>query len=919
MKKVRNILFILSFFSLSLTQTVRAQTCLSLYPVPFYDCVSGLAVTNYTLAGGIAPYSYTIVQAGTPQTTVTSGAITALNGTFSPLGIGNYTIFMVDPNGCSTDQPLLITANLLTAPSATITTASVTCNGANNGSATAIPPSPPSFSANPGFTWMPGGINTPTLGNMIGGMVYTLTIRDAKGCEIKSLVTVPEPPPIVSTLVSNSITCFGGVLNTQISTTGTIGATSYSVDGNQIIGNNVIGLSPGQHVITTRDARPCVRNTTVQITQGPQPNLTFPFKSSPTCPGGSDGSMAASVGGGLPPPYVYSWQPGGGVGFSQVNIPAGTYSVTLTYGSFPNACTTISVTTLAAAVGPTVGFQTVPENCSAADGAFTINVGGVPSPYTYTTIPTGLPTGSVVTGISSGVYTVITGYKNICLDTSFVTVGNLSIVGIAIQNSTAVRCNSACDASITLNVTNAVGMVTYSATGTPTTNSNSFNNLCAGVYFIRAVDSNGCPATTSISLVSPPVLSYSAAAPSSVCVGRQATLLGGASGGTGNYNFFWQPGNAQGPSANVTPTTTTVYSLTVYDSNGCTQGAKTLTVSVAPKLSISITAAGSGICPGSTAQITPTVTGGDGIYTYEWLPGNSTGPSIFVQNIAVPVYTLIVKDNCGSPTVVKQIPINLFPPIKPVFSSKALKGCVPFCVQFINKTPKSQLPQWSFGDKPGLNSGDTANYCYMSSGKYDLTLSVIDSNACRTFYTYTNAVEVRPSPAASFVTLDDTLTLFSADNIEFKNATKNAIRYEWYVNDLYQGTNNDLTHSFADTGCFRVRLIATNNNNCSDTIDRNIYVNEAFSFYMPNCFTPNENGMNDSLIPKGTGWLDKDYSFRVFDRWGMELFSTTDKKMGWDGRNSGGETPHNLYIWKVVVTDLKKKEHRFAGSVTLVR
>lgn len=922
MRKTKHKQRLCLLFIICLLNAARAQQCISMFPQPYYDCLTGLAVTNYTLSGGTAPYSYTIVNAANGAT-IANGAVSTTTGTMTALGQGNYNFYISDPFGCSAIIPnYQVTANLLTtAANASITTSSVTCYGANNGSATIIPPT--SFSANPGFTWMPGNVNTATISNMIGGQAYTVTVRDERGCETKSVISVPEPPPIYSGLTATYIPCYGGSLNTLITSTGIVGPTNYSINGAPCLGSSATNLPAGLYTITTRDGRPCLATHTVLITQGAKPLVNVPanFRVSPTCPGGSDGSMAAVVSN-VSPPYTYTWSPGGGNGFSYAGIPAGNYTLTVGYGTSSPGCYTSMPVTLAPAVAATVQSVTQPENCSAADGAFTVNVSGASSPFSYTlySAPT---VSSVVTnvanGLSSGVYTLLTRYRGQCVDTTQIVIGNLSTVVMTIQNSVAVSCYGSCNASVTLNVLNGVPPLSFSTAGFPATGSNMFGNLCSGFRTFRVIDGNGCPATVSLSIPSPSPLNYSVTGPSSLCVGQTGVLQATANGGTGNHTFIWQPGNLQGSSISVMPVNSGVYSLTAYDANGCTLGPKTLSVQLAQPLSVQITAAGSGICPGSTAQITPTVSGGDGAYSYFWIPGGNTSPSIFVDNIAVPVYTVIVKDGCGSPPAIKRIPISLFPTTKPLYTVKGPVGCVPFCVRFINTTPKSKLPMWSFGEKPGLNTGDTANYCYLSSGKFDVTLSVVDSNSCRSSFTYTNAIEVKPSPSADFVVSQPTLTLFSADDIVFPNCTQNAKGYQWYVDERYQGNSRDLKYSFADTGYYRIRLIATNISNCYDTTDKIVYVQEDFAFYMPNSFTPNGNGTNDVLMPKGTGWQTEGYLFQVFDRWGRLLFSTGDARVGWNGTYPGGETPYDIYIWKATVYDLKRKEHHFAGSGNLIR
>ena len=187
----------------------------------------------------------------------------------------------------------------------------------------------------------------------------------------------------------------------------------------------------------------------------------------------------------------------------------------------------------------------------------------------------------------------------------------------------------------------------------------------------------------------------------------------------------------------------------MYDANGCTLAPYTVAVNVNPAISININSSNSGICPGTTAQITPTVNGGDGQYSYNWLPGNYSTPSVFVQNVTVPVYTLIVNDRCGSPSAVKQITINLFPATIPTFSLTSASGCEPFCTQFTNTTPKAGSIIWNYGDKPYEQSGNVTDYCYTKSGEFNVRLTVNDSNSCKASQTYTQAVVVYSRPSAA--------------------------------------------------------------------------------------------------------------------------------------------------------------------------
>ena len=86
---------------------------------------------------------------------------------------------------------------------------------------------------------------------------------------------------------------------------------------------------------------------------------------------------------------------------------------------------------------------------------------------------------------------------------------------------------------------------------------------------------------------------------------------------------------------------------------------------------------------------------------------------------------------------------------------------------------------------------------------------------------------------------------------------------------------------------------------------------------MPNAFTPNGDGINDTFQPKGHGIVK--YDLMVFDRWGEKLFHTTDFFKGWDGIFKGELSKDDTYVWQIVVKNAEGKSKSLKGIVTLVK
>jgi gliding motility-associated-like protein len=109
-------------------------------------------------------------------------------------------------------------------------------------------------------------------------------------------------------------------------------------------------------------------------------------------------------------------------------------------------------------------------------------------------------------------------------------------------------------------------------------------------------------------------------------------------------------------------------------------------------------------------------------------------------------------------------------------------------------------------------------------------------------------------------------------------------------------------------GCKEEKTIRINvdNVNCGEP---NIFV--------PNAFTPNNDGNNDILKVRGR-WISK-LQFVVFNRWGQEMFSTTDVANGWNGVFKGNEVAPDVYNYYLQVTCLDNKIFTKRGNTSLIK
>lgn len=114
-------------------------------------------------------------------------------------------------------------------------------------------------------------------------------------------------------------------------------------------------------------------------------------------------------------------------------------------------------------------------------------------------------------------------------------------------------------------------------------------------------------------------------------------------------------------------------------------------------------------------------------------------------------------------------------------------------------------------------------------------------------------------------------------------------------------------------------VVQVSQSGCFDTDTINITVFKvAPGLYVPNAFTPNNDGVNDIFRPIPIGMKTISY-FRVYNRWGQLMFGSSQIGKGWDGRFEGKDQDSGIYVWMVEGIDYRDKKITQKGSVVLIR
>lgn len=153
---------------------------------------------------------------------------------------------------------------------------------------------------------------------------------------------------------------------------------------------------------------------------------------------------------------------------------------------------------------------------------------------------------------------------------------------------------------------------------------------------------------------------------------------------------------------------------------------------------------------------------------------------------------------------------------------------------------------------------------------------------------------------------------------ENKSSGEGLEQWEWYFmkNEDKSSLKNG-SYFFREAGLFPVALKVKNKWGCQDTLVKVVNVVPDFHLYVPNVFTPNEDGLNDVFLPMGRGI--RTYHLAVFNRWGLEVFESSELLYGWDGTYKGESCKMDVYSWRILISSSNGESKEMKGHLSLVR
>jgi gliding motility-associated-like protein len=826
---------------------------------------------------------------------------------------GQYSVTVTSSVGCTNTGVSNVTVLGMITP--TIHTSSPICNGSSisftgSGASSYTWTGPNSFIAN---TQNPVRSNV-SFGD---GGIYSLIggVGACTGTTTIFLLVLPPPNLIAqnSSPVCNgfpvSFTALGGVTYTWSGPSGFLSGISNPTISNMFLNN------AGGYTLSGRGSNNCVASIVSNVTVNPQPIIPI---NNPTVCFGAPLNLVS--GGGL----VYLWR-GPNNFTSALQNPvitnssfslSGQYSVSVTSAA---GCSNTAVNNVTVVPNPPTLINSVSSICVGSvlslngSGATTYSWNGPNNFFSNITNPSINAIGI----LSNGIYT-LTGTSGLCTTSVTKSITVLPLPSLTVGTPTVCETRS-------LQLT-AIGGATneWYAPGGTYSQSPVFTIPYAalpqtGNYTVVVTGTNGCVTTTvlAVSVFTNPIVSGTGA---TVCAGQPAFLQ--SSGGT-LYN--WSGPGFISPTANtgnafipiVNNNTIGTYIVTVAAPNSC---------SISVPVQVGLIA-----LPVPTIVVTPTVCfnsevnlGASGGISYQW-----DGPYGFRSTEPLTTFTASSMGLSGTYTLTAfnisgcagftTTQITVQPRPDGLLNSDNQKHCVPFCSEysFANQHNVAILnAKWQIENKSFFSQ--KFSYCFFQPGDYLITCSLGDINGCANTITF--VVNAHESPKADFSFFPDRPVEVS-DEVQFINTSKgNRInKWSWsFVNN--SGTKSEqenVNYYFANAGVHPVSFVVKNTWNCADTITKPIVVDEDLAIYVPNSFTPNDDGKNETFQPIGRGVAT--YVLIIFNRWGEKLFETNNFYEGWDGNYRGEACKSEVYQWRITASNRSGKVKDLWGKVNLYR
>jgi gliding motility-associated-like protein len=298
------------------------------------------------------------------------------------------------------------------------------------------------------------------------------------------------------------------------------------------------------------------------------------------------------------------------------------------------------------------------------------------------------------------------------------------------------------------------------------------------------------------------------------------------------------------------------------------------------------------ICAGDTVELASGFMG----ETYLWSTGQ-TVPSIAAFQPGS--YSLSITNSCGREIAVHHFLVEL-KPSNPVEGQAVEVSKCTGAVATLQALPGANIYQWSTGE-------GTASITVSEAGSYKVTVTDECSVEVQTFN-----VTDQPAPAVEFV-LGSQEAYCLGDTVRLEALAPGANSFLWSSGD---------TSAIIRAAAGQSYSVLVENECGENSATFLVPGGDCCLVYIPNVFSPNGDGLNDSFVPYFGDCELLDYHLQVFSRWGAVVFDSNNPDTGWDGSFRGKAMQPDVFVFQLqysLKTPDGESSHLRAGDVLIVQ
>ncbi len=902
-------------------------------------CLGNNIILNGAASGGSSPYTPVWNNSGSLDDD------SIFNPQASPASTTTFTLTITDNYQCTNTDNVTIT--VVPFPVADFTLPALGCIN------TVINYTNTSSNAST-YSWNYGSGNNSSAVNGSGNYTspgtygITLVATNSLGCSntISQSIEVIAPPVSVFSLSANE-GCTPLSPTVENNSTGSYTTSFWDLDGSTssdfepVLNSYEAQVDIAQYSIILTTQNICGNSThSEQITVNPLPQADFNTSLSSQCSPVTTNYFNTSEGN----PDSYYWDLGNGLNSAMIAPMENVYVTDQSAADFSiwlyayNECGVDSMESVVTVLPNTVHAfleSSSPTGCTPAEMTFNNTTTGATS-YTFDFDDNGAISNDanpLHTFEDPGEYTIYLYADDGCsYDTTSVTITILQSPSIQIASDVNNICPES-EINFSSVTTGNINDIIWNFGDTQTANGSSVSYAyTAGDNYVAsatAIDANGCSAMDITEMVIYPQ-------PEAAIIINEAVVCSPfnfcpQNNTSGANQYEWDFGNGNGSNSmnpcfefeNLTNSIQDyTISLTATNNFGCNDQA-TGVISVQPQPQVNFTLSDEESC--SPMETINAVINSIGATSYNWIVDgvdystNMTASFVFSE-VGWHTIELTALNEFGCPDSFEGIyTIHPLPEID--IMPDQINGCAPLTVNFENSTINGSTYEWIFGNGAHKSEAEPT-VRFDNAGFYDVQVEATSVHGCTSVLFYDDMIEVFPIPNSHFNYSPELDVIYDLE-ITFTDSSSGSTQWDWQFGDGSVSDEQSPVYTYRRGGYYTVELMVSNEYGCTENSEQVIHIDDSFFIFIPNSFTPNNDGLNDVFKPviADDQYVEK-YELVIYSRWGQEVFRSNEIDVPWTG---SGPDPayyvHNdFFQWQVNIEFNNKQPKRmYSGSVEVIR